>query len=546
MCLKLQQDLKNVSGMNLHPLVWFMAFQGDDWHVYASICDDSSVVSDCCPTLQAIGKLTNRSQQVIELWRGTILNQDHALQLFQIVDYICDWARDIYRVNIIRCLAGEEMFLRDITPAFTNISLQEGDPDVEPTSSASSTPRLLIPDPSPLIDLTLDEEMAENEGIAAGVEDEVMEDVHPSMAANPGISDHCRIGDRHPLLKFSQLCYGPGHWTNKATIRHANLVLFTFRHIVVPEERGALETFLVASGEAGGSLTNAQVLYRDLREPAAAVHITSYGLSQLEMAWTQSETPTIADTDQTLRAWVFFQTFFRREDWQIVRQLSCITFSPRAVETLATIALDGCNTNPGPVCEPTAHRCPCLVKAVEALRLLHGKDSAAGAMLGLTLNLELGLHGSADIHFQWARAQDAVPPSHPMIALMQTSNASPHLRLSSLLTEILVKKPTPRLLIAFLKPAKRTGARGALLLKKPHLWHSACPTYCLLVLKESDLSDEAELGDTILRVVEAREIFGVRGHGQGVTAIGVTDHACFKLWADILRRKVPFDVRWPI
>jgi hypothetical protein len=43
-CLKLQNDLKNVSGISLNPLVWFLANQGDEWRVYACIVEDSKFV----------------------------------------------------------------------------------------------------------------------------------------------------------------------------------------------------------------------------------------------------------------------------------------------------------------------------------------------------------------------------------------------------------------------------------------------------------------------------------------------------------------------
>ncbi len=48
--------------------------------------------------------LTNGSQRVVQVWRGAInLNYD-ALRLLLIIDYIFDWARDIYREGVIRSL----------------------------------------------------------------------------------------------------------------------------------------------------------------------------------------------------------------------------------------------------------------------------------------------------------------------------------------------------------------------------------------------------------------------------------------------------------
>lgn len=43
-CLTLQSQLENDSGVPLHPLVWFIACQGDDWRLYAAIPRDEGVV----------------------------------------------------------------------------------------------------------------------------------------------------------------------------------------------------------------------------------------------------------------------------------------------------------------------------------------------------------------------------------------------------------------------------------------------------------------------------------------------------------------------
>jgi hypothetical protein len=43
-----------------------------------------------------------RVQRVVDIWRGSILSRDGALQLLLLVDYIFDWARDVYRDDIIK------------------------------------------------------------------------------------------------------------------------------------------------------------------------------------------------------------------------------------------------------------------------------------------------------------------------------------------------------------------------------------------------------------------------------------------------------------
>jgi hypothetical protein len=45
--LKLQQDLSSVCETSVNPLVWFLANQGDEWRLYASITDGPKFV--CYP-----------------------------------------------------------------------------------------------------------------------------------------------------------------------------------------------------------------------------------------------------------------------------------------------------------------------------------------------------------------------------------------------------------------------------------------------------------------------------------------------------------------
>ncbi|GCB27320.1 hypothetical protein AAWM_10205 [Aspergillus awamori] len=94
--LKLQEELRSCvdwqSGEErFEPLVWFFASRGDQWRVYASHLDTA-----------ADGKPTNYC--ITLLWSGSLLHKDNALQLLLIVDYIMDWARDIYRVAILKQL----------------------------------------------------------------------------------------------------------------------------------------------------------------------------------------------------------------------------------------------------------------------------------------------------------------------------------------------------------------------------------------------------------------------------------------------------------
>ncbi|CAN9299521.1 unnamed protein product [Alternaria alternata] len=71
---KLQKDDFNKMPTPGGPLAWFLAYVGETW------------------------------RDVVRLWQGDITGYDEALQLVLIMDYIVDWARDIFRPSIIRQL----------------------------------------------------------------------------------------------------------------------------------------------------------------------------------------------------------------------------------------------------------------------------------------------------------------------------------------------------------------------------------------------------------------------------------------------------------
>ncbi|KAL5615818.1 hypothetical protein FOBRF1_004566 [Fusarium oxysporum] len=71
------------------PLVWFLSYKGEQWRVSAAHIHHQN---------------DKTSYRVVRLWSGGVDSLDSALQLLLIVDYIADWARDIYREGIARSL----------------------------------------------------------------------------------------------------------------------------------------------------------------------------------------------------------------------------------------------------------------------------------------------------------------------------------------------------------------------------------------------------------------------------------------------------------
>ncbi|KAF1847824.1 uncharacterized protein K460DRAFT_363850 [Cucurbitaria berberidis CBS 394.84] len=93
--LMLQHELQHAECNKMEvpggPLAWFLADVGETWRVYG-----------CYVTWSE--DEPHPSWNIVLLWEGSITGLDEALQLVLIVDYILDWARDIYRPSILRQL----------------------------------------------------------------------------------------------------------------------------------------------------------------------------------------------------------------------------------------------------------------------------------------------------------------------------------------------------------------------------------------------------------------------------------------------------------
>ena len=110
--LKLQEDLHTqakASELEAIPLVWFFANRGDAWRVYGGFVSNSETSRYVRFRLFLLRFSSSPDgliliQDIVQLWDGSIMSKDSALQLLLIVDYIFDWARDIYRPSILRQL----------------------------------------------------------------------------------------------------------------------------------------------------------------------------------------------------------------------------------------------------------------------------------------------------------------------------------------------------------------------------------------------------------------------------------------------------------
>ena len=158
-------------------------------------------------------------KRVFDLWHGTILRHDHALQLLLIIDCICDWARDTYCMDILRCLSDGKIDPRAFTPASSIANSQSeqrpgsaiGSSD---SGSNASTSRYTT---SPALDPSI---IPGDEEISLEL-DSVMLDVDNSQEEEKAQSRPSTIAKNdHKLLRYDKRHSNAPAWTKSATIQH--------------------------------------------------------------------------------------------------------------------------------------------------------------------------------------------------------------------------------------------------------------------------------------------------------------------------------------
>jgi hypothetical protein len=520
--------------------------------------------------------LANSIQRVIDLWHGTVLSQDCALQLLQIIDTICDWARDIYRKNVLRCLAGGEVNMRDLTPytvtSDNDNALQEH--DRRDIWSVSTTPTLARPVSPSLIDLTeladelledFPEEVEESSEDAEDFDEEFespteeieaididMQDVHLTRQdqdrgsplnqnevreGDQGKAHMTNLDDSHPLLRFSRIHPDSSHWSRHVTIRHSNIVLFSFRHVALPEDIEALG--IVLSRPEVGKISMESPALNCWLALKNGVMITPNGIHLLEQSWTRTTRQTIYEDDRPIHASIELKAFLRAEDWQLMKVMMCITASRRAMESLRILS----GTISPRYWDATVHCCPCLLTDTQAIRSLRDEPSATMAALNIGLSLELSEQSNGEMHFSWARKSGRLTGYYfgqDWSFLNRQCALEPHYHQSSCFEELLLRRSAPDFLEAFLK---EMGSHGAILLKKGcYGWPKTSPDFCLLVFDNSDFEDAPSLGRKIIRVCDAgdtymmcdgEDLFMVRKETKRYV-LDAGDKATISAWVDIL------------
>lgn len=242
------------------------------------------------------------------LWSGSLSHKDHALQLVLIVDYIVDWARDIYRPSILR------QFKSIATgKPFDQVSIA----DSNIPSISGNIPTEIPPPPSPIIEV-------EDDGI----------DIDNGPFGPNGDLAKLRLSHFDFLqLEYIDVRFG--------SIRSALLSNWRFVSLRL-SERSVPDLLRLTAQRFGGraGVIVQQIVKFTLRIDNVLV-LRGSDLDELEVAWTGTANPSNNTKDPEEASEEYYVVmeaacYFDRM-WFIVRELSLLAVSKRAFHRLVNL-----------------------------------------------------------------------------------------------------------------------------------------------------------------------------------------------------------------
>lgn len=440
---------------------------------------------------------------------GRTTSQDGALQLLLIIDCICEWARDVFRFEISCCLAGGKENLRSdnlrhTSPAPTYASRFS---TMEPQFEDAMSPSLLQDSRwNAILETDVDTaEFGETASIASlTLEDSIMDvdeilEERWTAAQDESIESYTDVVS-HPLLQWAKISVAEVPWSAHATIRYANMCLFAFSHLSLPNDpEDLLACLRLGSGpEVGATRRMATNLVMSLTDYLLATTTTVGRIFQLKNDWLRKVEIAPNGIESSLHAIFAFRTYIRTSDWQIVRELLCISCTPQTVQNLAKIAGFSVGQLRMRITQLAKKPLP-LAPGNEFLRGLSGSHAASAAIKSLVDYLGAVSHtGSFDI--------ESAERSFSMLRLSDShrQRMSPWLDRGTALMEVL-KKPFSGG-IRYPPESEIPSRGGAILLRKGYHWPHKNPRWCLMVLDEVGLESSEELARR-LRVQESFQNF---------------------------------------
>ncbi|KAK5062685.1 hypothetical protein LTR84_004758 [Exophiala bonariae] len=467
-CLELQKNLRRDTGVEFQCLVWFFAFKGDEWRLYAAVPEQAQT-------------------RVIDLWHGTILSEDGALQLLLIIEYLQSWAYNVYRPGVLGCLVGGRLNSRRLTPGFSVLS-----------ERSPSELELLQHIPH---------QASDNRKL-------VVENFRPQgRISNGHVGTETSRGMEHDNLlgwtRWIGKSVNDPKWTRLMTIRHTDLVYLDIVSLNLPEELDTLKSCLESFEMQRALDSIAEELLMMFLDNELAIQTTNHIVSRTSAEEHESPVP--------VRAIIFSRSAIRRQDWQISRQtlvIACTWKSLMLLKDLSqhSVALPNfprhCHTQ----------QCACFTTAINAVSWI-SRGMSANLALGQTcLRLRFDQSSRQPAHFQWVQARSGAKDTrfkNFCLAILNTTSSvikqrpfiekvRSHWKVSpgegtATATAMFMALDVPQLV--------DDSKVAAMIVKKPRTWPETTQKFCLFVMEDGvDFENRAEL----CRLIQTakKDIFG--------------------------------------
>ncbi|KIX01940.1 uncharacterized protein Z518_07879 [Rhinocladiella mackenziei CBS 650.93] len=313
------------------------------------------------------------------------------------------------------------------------------------------------------------------------------------------------------------------------------MVLFTFVHLTIPEDRDTLENLLSHLARRC-KLPAPEIAYsilsklRDQEEGVLAT--TQPRIDQLESDWLRLGPTKIAITETGVRALFSVRTFINLRYWQIERELLCINCKREAAQSLASIAgLRAEELQASTDWAAETGQFPSI--AFIDLRSIIGRSLATAAISCRAVYL---MHAPQGFPYQWVEHSDVdkltkdcfvwcFDPQYRgiMRTLLDRGSSGP--------MGVLGKPIASEHLKRFLRPMVQAGS--AVLLNKTECRSRSYPgpTWCLMILKQVDFNDTRAIREILAEVTTKREFYKINP-GTPIENPEELRHLCFNMDSD--------------
>ena len=275
------------------------------------------------------------TQKVIDLWHGSILRHDSALQLLLVVDLLCDWARDIFTERITKIL--QEQAGPDFPGLLSHNSVESLAPVQNPLPDSTLTPPRLATEPirTPQLEQSVSTEFEifvkpETENVAM---DEVP---HISTEDIPA-----RNQSTHPTListaERRHQTIIPDGWPGHLALRSQFDVQLRFRSLSLPESAHDLSV-LLATIDGKNKIAQTGMRLLESFNLSVPLRMEPAFIDRIRHAWGESQPPFRPEGQPLLYTCLHWRATIDYVDWVVINELACITASEIAMGVLAYIS----------------------------------------------------------------------------------------------------------------------------------------------------------------------------------------------------------------